>query len=97
MNTHIYSFEEIKKEEDEIISRNDRYCKGVNCKAIDGIGHSNECKQEHDEQFSEENVDARLTVPSCFERAQYQGRYFDNCMYFRECKHCKPICINNPI
>lgn len=27
---------------------NDRVCKGKNCNAINGVGHSNECIQEHD-------------------------------------------------
>lgn len=38
-----------------------------------------------------------LTVPDCFERAQHQGRYFDNCVYFKECKKRKPICMNSPM
>lgn len=97
MNAHIDGFEEMKKEELEIISRNSRRCKGANCEALDGISHSNECEREHDEQFSEENGGAHLTVPSCFDRAEHQGRVFDNCRYFQTCKQRKPICVNNPL
>jgi hypothetical protein len=44
---------EIKKEEDEIISRNSRRCKGRDCGAIDGIGHSDECIAEHESHYAQ--------------------------------------------
>ena len=28
-------------------------CKGKNCKAIDGVGHSLECIDEHDKQYED--------------------------------------------
>ena len=64
-------------------------CKGKMCGAVNGLNHSPECKEEHDETVN--------VVPSCFERAEYNGRVFDNCMFFETCKSVKPICCNNPI
>lgn len=63
-------------------------CNGENCKAIDGLGHSQECQTKHGLHVDK--------APSCFKRAEHNGRVFDNCMYFEQCKNVKPICINNP-
>ena len=67
-------------------------CNGKECRAVDGIGHSNECVKEHETVCSHTEE-----VPSCFARAEYQGRAFDNCMFFETCKSVKPICTNNPV
>lgn len=37
-----------------------------------------------------------LNAPSCFDRAESNGRTFDNCRYMHECKTRKSICVNNP-
>lgn len=34
---------------------NDTYCKGKNCNAINGIGHSAECVQEHKQYYNRYN------------------------------------------
>jgi len=67
-------------------------CKGENCRAVCGVGHSDECKIEHDSR----HVNVVDEVPSCFDRAEHAGRVFDNCRFFRECKDRKDICVNNP-
>ena len=65
-------------------------CNGGNCDAVEGRGHSKECKKHHDQTVPD-------NAPDCFKRAEYQGRVLKNCMYFEQCKNVKPICINNPI
>lgn len=66
-------------------------CKGEKCKAIEGVGHSSECIKNHNAIY-----DAINGVPKCFDRAEHNGRLFDNCRYIHECKHRKAICVNNP-
>lgn len=63
-------------------------CKGENCKAVNGKGHSDECVKEHDKTVG---------VPDCFDRAESGGRVFDNCRFIHTCKVRKTICGNNPI
>ena len=63
-------------------------CKGENCTAVNGKGHGDECKKEHDKANG---------VPDCFDRAESGGRFFDNCRFFKNCKSVKKICTNNPI
>lgn len=63
-------------------------CKGVNCKAVNGKGHSDECIKEHDRAYG---------IHDCFDRAESNGRLFDNCRFYNDCKQVKPACINNPI
>jgi hypothetical protein len=67
-------------------------CKGKQCEEWDDINHSKECIEEHDRAYS-----CETTVPSCFDRAEYQGRVFDNCRHFQVCEQCEPICVDNPL
>jgi len=62
-------------------------CKGVNCGAVNGKGHSDECVREHENTYG---------VPDCFNRAESNGRLFDNCMFYNDCKQVRPVCVNNP-
>ncbi len=66
-------------------------CKGKNCEAIGGVGHSMECEKEHDDTVN------HAKPPSCFDRAEHGGRLFDNCRFFQVCKDVQPICCNYPI
>ncbi len=63
-------------------------CKGENCKAVKGKGHSDECIKQHEKAHG---------VPDCFDRAESGGRLFDNCLFFKDCKQAKPICANNTV
>ena len=65
-------------------------CKGANCEAINGVGHSEECLQEHTNCVSKK-------PPSCFDRAESAGRVFDNCRFINTCISVEPICGNYPI
>lgn len=69
-----------------------KQCKGENCHAIDGFGHSEECKQEHSKVVNR----ASKIVPICFDRAESGGRVFDNCRFYNDCKEVHPACFNNP-
>ena len=64
-------------------------CKGENCEAVAGVGHSEECKKEHSSHM--------IKPPSCFDRAECRGRVFDNCRYVDACKDARPICGNYPL
>jgi hypothetical protein len=66
-------------------------CKGKNCSADGNNNHSDECQKEHESQHMAE------TPPSCFDRAEYNGRVFDNCRFFQVCKQVKPICVDCPL
>ena len=67
-------------------------CKGENCMAVDGSNHSGECIENHDAIYDKING-----VPTCFDRAESEGRAFDNCRFYNHCKQVKSICCNNPV
>jgi hypothetical protein len=69
-------------------------CKGKSCKAVDGVGHSDECQQEHSDTVN--NIPMAETASSCFDRAEHNASFFDNCRFFQVCKDAKPICGNDP-
>ena len=52
-------------------------CKGEKCKAIGGIGHSDECEREHSSVV--DRTHTKPLPPKCFDRAESGGRVFDNC------------------
>lgn len=63
-------------------------CNGEKCNAINGVGHSDECLAQLDRAYN---------VPICFDRAEYNGRVFDNCRFINCCKNVTSICANNPV
>jgi hypothetical protein len=65
-------------------------CKGKNCNAEGDNNHSDECLKEHESQHVEESP------PPCFDRAEHNGRVFDNCRFYSDYKHVKPICVDYP-
>ncbi|MEE8299469.1 MAG: hypothetical protein V3R67_08845 [Thermodesulfobacteriota bacterium] len=72
----------------------DKLCKGKNCHAKNGIGHSHECKKEHSDHVN--GIPIEQSPPLCFDRAEMAGRVFDNCRYINNCRDVKPICGNYP-
>ena len=69
-------------------------CKGKNCNARNGVGHSEECEKEHSDCVNK--IPVKEIPPSCFDRAESAGRVFDNCRYIHACKDVKSICGNYP-
>ena len=67
-------------------------CKGENCMAINGTNHSKECIKSHNDIYDKING-----VPKCFDRAESNGRKFDNCRFYNDCRQVKVICTNNPL